>query len=166
MGAGFLISLGVAVGIYAADYHLCHRKYLKKLDKERRERLNRIEYNKTHLPSKELPPLSPDSDKLGKVVIKSSGLMLKDVGDSYVCIVVYASENYKQRSISKSELDGDTIKLIDLLLKDLDWFYAHPTGVSVGECGTVLESFLREKYPMLSADSVSRICNRYCVNDR
>lgn len=125
-----------------------------------------IEYNKAHLPFAELPELSLDWEKFEEVVKRSSGLMLKDVGDSYACIVVYASEHFKQHFIPKSELDGDTIKLIDLLLSDLNWFYAHPTGNSAGECGSVLESFLREKYPKLTEESVSRICGRYCVNDR
>lgn len=133
--------------------------------KDRRHR-REVEYNKAHLPFGELPELSIDWEKFEEVVKRSTGLMLKDIGDSYACIVVYASDNYKRHSIPKSELDGDTITLIDLLLSDLNWFYAHPTGVSAGECGSVLESFLREKYPMLTKESVSCIVNRYCIKDR
>lgn len=69
MGIGFLAGLGAAVvmsGVTACNvyFHINHRKYLKKLDKEKREYQRQIEYNKTHLPSKELPPISPDLDKL------------------------------------------------------------------------------------------------------
>ncbi len=131
-----------------------------------RQRRREIKYNKTHLPLGELPELSINWGKFEEVVKRSSGLMLKDIGDSYACIVVYASENYERHSIPKSELDGDVIKLIDLLLSDLDWFYSHPTGNSAGECGSVLESFLHEKYPMLTEKSVSRIVQTYCINDR
>lgn len=171
MNVGFLAALGAAMvmsGVTAFDIYcyVNHRNYLKKCEKEKRERMNAIGYNKTYPPSKYLPTLSPDLDKLEEIVKRSSGLVLKDVGDSYACIVVYASENYKQRIISKSELDDDTAKLIELLLKDIDWFYAHPTDNSLGECSAALENFLREKYPMLSVNSVGIICNRYCVINR
>lgn len=85
----------------------------------------------------------------------------------YIIVLnIYASEHYKRHSIPKSELDDDTIKLIELIERDVDWFYAHHTGNSVGECGYVLESFLREKYPKLTEKSVGRIVQTYCINDR
>lgn len=135
-------------------------------DLKDRQRQRDIEYNKAHLPFAELPELSIDCERFGKIVIKSSGLALRDDGDSYACLVVYASEHYKRHSIPKSELDGDTIKLIELIERDVDWFYGHHTGNSAGECGSVLESFLRQKYPKLTEESVSCIVNRYCINDR
>lgn len=168
MWLGFLIGLGAAagMGIFVIDQQSCHRKFMKKLEKEKRNYLNKLEYNKAHLPFAELPGLSIDPEKFEEVVKGSSGLALRDDGDSYACLVVYAFDHYERHSIPKAELDGDTIKLIELITHDVDWFYAHPTGNSAGECGSVLESFLREKYPMLTEKSVSRIVSRYCINDR
>lgn len=131
-----------------------------------RQRQRKIEYNKAHLPFAELPELSLDWEKFEEVVKRLSGLMLKDVGDSYACIVVYASEHFKQHFIPKSDFDEDSLKLLAELKNDVDWFYGHHTGNSAGECGTVLGDFLREKYPKLTEKSVSRIVSTYCINDR
>lgn len=168
MWLGFLIGLGAAagMGIFVIDQQSCHRKFMKKLEKEKQNYLNKLEYNKAHLPFAELPGLSIDPEKFEEVVKRSSGLALRDDGDSYACLVVYAFDHYERHSIPKAELDGDTIKLIELITHDVDWFYTHHTGNSAGECGTVLESFLLEKYPMLTEESVSRIVSRYCINDR
>lgn len=150
---------------------MSHQSYEKKLDEEKREyerqmRHIEYEYNKTHLPSKELPPISPDWDRIEEIV-KETRFDIRDVGNSYEYTVHHLHEHYSDRcSILKSELSEDTVKLIDMLLRDVHWFFEHPTGGSVGECGRVLEGFLREKYPMLSEYSISRITGTYCRNDR
>ena len=164
MNVGFFAGLGLAAAIIVGDSLLSRGKYKKKHEEEKLEYQRKIEYNKTHLPSKELPPLSPDWDRIEEIA-KETRFALNDIGNCYEYTVLHNYE-WKRFSISKSELSDDTVKLVDMLLKDIDWFYAHLTGNSVGECGTVLESFLREKYPMLSADSISKITHRYCVNIR
>ena len=166
MGAGFFVKLGIAAAINGGRHPFEPRQVQEKIDEEKREYQRKIEYNKTHLPSKELPPLSPDWDRIEEIV-KETRFDIRDVGDSYEYIVSHLHEHYFERcSVLKSELSDDTVKLIDMLLRDVDWFYAHPAGSSVGEGSTVLESFLREKYSMLSEDSISRIIGTYCINDR
>lgn len=165
MGFGFLIGLGAAAGIFVIDHRLYHRKFMKKLEKEKQDYLNRIELNKTHLPSKELPELSPDRSVIEEF-IKRTRFDFTDEGESYSYICRDENYCFERRNVFKSELDDDTVKLIELIKHDVDWFYGHPTGNSAGECGSVLESFLREKYPMLTEKSVSRIVGTYCINDR
>lgn len=129
---------------------------------EQREEFSReVKYNRAHLPPKELPLISPDWDAVNRL-IKETRYRFYDEGDVFLC---YEYDRGSWR-IPKSDFDGDTLKLIDLIKKDVDWFYGHPTGCSTGECGTVLEGYLREKYPLLSARSVNFICGRYCINDR
>lgn len=165
MSVGFLAGLGAAVvmsGVTAFNVycHINHRKYMKK----ERGRINRIEYNKTHPPSKDLPPLSPDWGEVGEFIEKTR-FDFTDKGESY-SYISYENHLIEHRSIPKSDFDGDTLKLIELLKRDVDWFYGCPTGNSAGERGNVLESFLREKYPQLSDKSISRIWNTYCINNR
>ena len=164
MNVGFFAIIGIAAAIIVGDSILSRGKYKKKHEEEKLEYQRKIEYNKTHLPSKELPPLSPDWDRIEEIV-KESQFDLRDIGDSYEYTVLHNYE-WKRFHIPKSELSEDTVKLIDMLLKDVDWFYAHHTGNSVSECATILDGYLREKYPILSADCISTITNRYCINDR
>lgn len=164
MNVGFLVSIGIAAAIIVGDSILSRGKY-KKHEEEKLEYQRKIEYNKTHLPSKELQPLSPDWDRIEEIV-KESQFDLRDIGESYEYFVLHNYETWKRFYIPKSELSEDTVKLIDMLLKDVGWFYAHHTGNSVSECAPILESYLREKYPILSADCISTITNRYCINDR
>lgn len=159
----FFISVGVASALIAEPFvrsRETKKRRNKIYEKEREEYRQKTEYNRAHLPSKELPPISPDWDAVNRLMGKKGRLF--DEGDLFVN---YEYDKGAQR-IPKSDFDDDTLKLIDLIWKDVDWFYGHHTGVSVGECSTVLEEYLREKYPLLSAESVNHICRTYCINDR
>lgn len=159
-----LISIGVAAALIAEPFvrsRTAKKRISEAREKEKTEYRQRAEYNRAHLPSKELPPLSPDWDAVNRL-IEETRFRLYDEGEAF------RSYEYDRGTwtIPKSVFDDDTLKLFDLIKKDLNWFYGHHTGCSVGECGTVLEGFLREKYPLLSDRSVRCICNRYCINDR
>lgn len=159
-----LISVGVAAALIAEPFlrsWVVKMRRSEERGKEPAEYRQRAEYNRTHLPSKELPPISPDWDAVNRLIEECRFQMYVE-GDAFVC------REYDRGvwRVPKSDFDDDTLKLLDLLEKDMSWFYGHHTGVTVGECGTVLEGFLREKYPLLSVKSVSCICGRYCINDR
>ena len=159
-----LISIGVAAALIAEPFlksRTAKKRRNEVCEKEREEYRQRAEYNRAHLPSKELPPLSPDWAAVNRL-IEETRFRLYDEGD------VFRSYEYDKGTwtIPKSDFDSDTLKLIDLIKKDVDWFYGHPTGCSARECGTVLEDFLCEKYPLLSEKSVSCIVSRYCINAR
>ena len=165
-----LISIGVAAALIAEPF-LRSRTAKKRMnevyEKEREEYRQRAEYNRANLPSKELPPLSPDWDAVNRL-IEETRFQLYDEGDVFLCYEYENRNEYENtsRTIPKSDFDSDTLKLIDLIKKDVDWFYGHPTGCSAGECRTVLEGYLHEKYPLLSEESISWISKRYCINAR
>lgn len=166
-----LISIGVAAALIVEPFvrsrtakkrmnEVCEKEN-EVYEKEREEYRQRAEYNRAHLPSKELPPIFPDWDAVNRL-IEETRFRLYDEGE------VFRSYEYDRGTwtIPKSDFDSDTLKLLDLIKKDMEWFYGHHTGCTVGECGTVLEGFLREKYPLLSDRSISCIRGRYCINDR
>lgn len=82
---------------------------------------------------------------------------------AYLALV---NNSYKTKYILKSDLGGDTLKLIELLRIDVNWFYANPTGVSLTEQDKTLTGLLREKYFGLSERSISRIGHTYCTDNR
>lgn len=162
-----LISIGVAAALIAEPFvksRAARKRRNEVYEKKREEYRQRAEYNRAHLPSKELPPFSPDWAAVNRL-IEETRFRLYDEGDVFLSYE-YDKGTWGTWKIPKSDFDSDTLKLIDLIKKDVDWFYGHPTGCSARECGTVLEDFLREKYPLLSAESVYSICNRYCINAR
>lgn len=132
--------------------------------KEREEYQKKTEYNRTHLPSTEPLGLSPDWQKVNEFILVSRFRF--DIGDDEVVYTDYDSGMTGKITLPKSDFDEDSLKLLAELKKDVDWFYEHHTGNSAGECGSVLEGFLREKYPKLTEKSVSRIVYTYCINDR
>lgn len=133
-------------------------------EKERKEYRQRTEYNRSHLLSKELPPIFPDWNAVEDFIEKTRfDFTNKGESYSYIC---YTELSIEHRSIPKSDFDGDTLKLIEALKADVNWFYCNPTGEHVWEQSEILESFLREKYPRLSDKSISQICSRYCINNR
>lgn len=163
MNVLFFISVGVASALIAEPFvrsRTAKKRRNKIYEKKREEYRQRAEYNRAHLPSKELPQLSPDWAAVNRL-LETRGRLF-DEGDAFVN---YEYDKGAQR-IPKSDFDDDALKLIDLIWKDVDWFHGHHTGVSVGECAAVLEGFLREKYPLLSGKSINYICNRYCINAR
>lgn len=159
-----LISIGVAAALIAEPFvksRAAKKHRSKAYENWREEHRQKVEYNRAHLPSKELPQFSPDWAAVNRL-IEETRFRLYDEGD------VFRSYEYDRGSwtIPKSDFDDDTLKLLDLIKKDLNWFYGHHTGCTVGECGTVLEGYLCEKYPLLSEKSISCIVSRYCINDR
>lgn len=129
-----------------------------------RQHLCEIEYNKTHLPSKELPPLSPNWGEVEEFIEKTR-FDFTSVGESY-SYIGYENHLIEHRSIPKSDFEGDTLKLIETLRADVNWFYCNQTGERLWEQSEILERFLRKKYPRLSDKSISRICSTYCTNNR
>lgn len=168
---GLFISVGVAAAIIAEPF--VERKMKKNRENyanekrgnaesaEQREYRQRAEYNKAHLPSMELPPLSPDWDAVNGF-IQETRFCQWDGGEVF-CYYEYDTGRHE---IPKSDFDSDTLKLIEMLISDVNWFYCNPTGEYVWEQSEILEHFLREKYPLLSDKSISRICSTYCVNSR
>ncbi len=160
----FFISVGVASALIAEPFvrsRETKKRRNKIYEKEREEYRQKTEYNRAHLPSKELPPVSPDWAAVNRLIMETR-FRLYVKGDAFV----HYDYRNGNRKIPRSGFDDDTLKLIDMILKDVDWFYGHHTGGSVGECAAVLEVFLREKYSLLSAESVDFICGTYCINDR
>ena len=160
-----LISIGVAAALIAEPFvksRAAKKRRSKAYENWRTEYRQRAEYNRAHLPSKELPQFSPDWNYVNRLIIETR-FQLYDRGDVFLCYEYENRNEYENtsRTIPKSDFDGDTLKLINLIKKDFDWFYGHPTGETVGECMTVLEGFLSDKYPMLPAESISWITNRF-----
>ncbi len=161
-----LVSIGIAAALIAEPFvrsRTPKKRREKIVAKEREEYQKRIEYNRAHLPSTEPPELSPDWQALNEFIFVSRFRF--DIGDNEIVYPDYDSR-MPRKTIPRSHFDDDTLKLLEKLEKDADWFYGHHTGNSAGECGSVLESFLREKYPELTEKSVVRIVQTYCVNDR
>lgn len=144
----------------AAEKNAEDRRYK---EQRQQEYLQLITFNREHMPSTELPPLDPDWAAVDELVaVTYFGLM--DEGDRYRYLDV--SDHSKPKFILKSDFDDDTLKLIELLNKDVKWFYKNPTGEKLWEQAETLKNFLREKYSGLSEKSISRICSTYCINNR
>lgn len=127
-------------------------------NKEREEYGKRAEYNREHLPSKELPPLSPDWVVLSEFILKLQWQFV-DEGDRYR----YFAEFTRGRIyVPKSELGNDSVKVIELLQSDVDKLYSSSDDI-VGK-GEKLQSFLMEKYPKFSEKAIERIVFTFCNN--
>ncbi len=140
MGWGFLISLGAVGALFAGDIYLDRRRIRKKREKERLERKQKIEYNKAHLPSMELPKLSPDMEAVEELISKAPRLVLYTIdeklhyrsGDELVCI----QDDYSE----------DTLMFIRHISSDLWWFRSHRVGEDSAEHRRILEDYLTKKY--------------------
>lgn len=168
---GFCISLGVAAAIIAEPFirsRMAKKKgksdCLNYTDKRREEYKQRAEYNRAHLPSMELPPLAPDWAAVDDFIMKTR-CSFTDEGYRFAYLAL-VNNSYETKYILKSDFDSDTLRLIELLQKDVGWFYANPTGVTLTDQDETLTIFLREKYSGLSERSISRISSTYCINNR
>lgn len=156
MGWGFLISLGAVGALFAGDHYLYRRHMRKKREKERLERKQRIEYNKAHLPSMELPKLSPDMEAVEELISKAPRLVLLVIdeklhyrnGDELVCIQDVYSE--------------DALMFIRHISSDLSWFHSHWVGEELAEQCRTLEDYLTKKY-RLSDKCVQKLSNEFAL---
>ena len=122
-----------------------------------------VENNLAHLPDDEPPPLSPDWSAVDRF-IKITRFRFCDEGERYQ---YGGGENYWDiHYISKSEYDNDSLRLIELLKENLDWFVNNPTGITLSEENELVRNFLRKKYPELSEDSIKQICLLHFYYDR
>lgn len=167
-----LFGIGLCVIFYIIS--CIHRRYVerhktyydpRRLAEQRRLKQARnkefrelVEYNLAHLPSTELPLLDPDWSAVDRF-IKITGFQFLDKGDNYQ----YGGgvNYYDNHYILKSEFNYDSLQLIELLDKDVDWFGKNPTGITLSEENEVLENFLRKKYSGLSENSIKYICLIY-----
>ena len=128
------------------------------------EYYRRAEYNRTHLPSMELPPLDPDWYAVDNFTMETR-FRFTDEGYRFAYLVLI-DNSYETKYFLKSEFNNDTLRLIELLHADINWFYANPTGVTLSEQDNILTEFLKEKYSGLSERSISRISHTYCMDNR
>lgn len=161
-----LFGVGICVMLFVVTVlKRRHAEQLKwdpiRLAEERRlEEARSIEFRKlvknnlARLPSAETPPLDPDWNAVN-VFIRATKFQFSDKGDKfqYGDQVNYWDIYY----ISKSEFDGDSLKLIELLRKDVEWFTENPTGMTLSEEDEVLCFFLRKKYSGLSDENIGLI---------
>ena len=117
-----------------------------------------IKYNREHLPSAEFPPFVCDWQAINEF-IKTTGFRIHNDSEKFLWYKDYCS--MEKSYISKSDFDNDTLKAIELIHNDFEWFCNNPIGHGVVEEIRLLEDFLRKKYPMLSEKSVSEITNTY-----
>lgn len=165
IGIGFCVSLGIAAALFAEPFIRSRKhKTVNYADKKREAFKQRAQYNRSHLPSVELPPLEPDWAAVDRL-IRETRFRLADEGYRFAYLVL-VNNSYETKYVLKSDFNSDTLKVIELLRKDLDWFYANPTGVTLAEQDETLLNFLREKYSGLSEKSFSRICHTYCTDNR
>lgn len=155
---GFFISLGIASAVIAEPFI---RKSLSKEKcavvnaedaKELAELRRRAEYNLAHLPSSEPPRLSPDWQKINDF-IKLTRFRFWFGDDAFA----YSDYDKGMITIPRSDFDGDTLKLLEELIKDAMWFYKNPTDISITKRRKTLTAFLGKKYPGLSVKSVLEI---------
>lgn len=161
----------LCVMFYVATFF--HQREARKAEKEAEDRrykeqrqkklLDLITYNREHMPSTELPPFDPDWAAVDKFITETR-FRFTDEGDKYAFCIRLADP--EKQCILKSNFDSDTLWLIELLNKDVNWFYGNTTGVTLTEESETLENFLREKYSGLSEESISRISSTYCIDNR
>lgn len=153
------IGIGFCIGIVGIAAALISEPFIKKRMKKDKARDNyaeksrevykqKVEYNRAHLPSVELPPINPDWNAVDEFITETR-FSFTDNGDrfSYYC---FENGSYKEKFIPKSDFDSDTLRLIELIDKDVDWFYANATGETVSEEDETLTGFLMKKYSGLS----------------
>ncbi|MCM1164954.1 MAG: hypothetical protein NC299_04200 [Lachnospiraceae bacterium] len=150
MSAGFLVSLGLVTALMAGDAYLDRRRLKKKREKEQLERQRMIEYNRTHLPPKELPPLSPDISAAERVIAKAPRLSL------YVIHEKRCFRCGEELVPIPDDCGEDTWTLLTYIRGDLNWFHSHWVGEGLSEQLRVLEDYLKEKY-RLSDDCISSL---------
>lgn len=156
-----------------------HQRYVKQQEARKAEReaedrrykeqrqqefLKLITYNREHMPSLELPPLAPDW-AVADGFITETRFGFADKGDRFEYYIL-ADNSYKTKYILKSNFDSDTLRLIELLNKDVGWFYDNTTGATLTEESETLENFLRGKYSGLLEESISQISRIYCKDNR
>lgn len=155
---GFFISLGIASAIIAKPFV---RKALRKEKcaasnskdaKELAELRRHAEYNLSHMTSAEPLQLSPNWWRINDF-IKSTRFRFWYGDDAFV----YRDYDKGMIMIPRSDFDGDTLKLLEELIKDAKWFCDNPTDVSINKRRETMTAFLREKYPGLSESSVLEI---------
>ena len=169
------IGIGFCIGIVGIAAALISEPFIKKRMKKNKSHDNyaeksrevykqKVEYNRAHLPSVELPPINPDWNAVDEFIMETR-FRFTDNDDifSYYC---FENGSYKEKSIPKSDFDSDTLRLIELIDKDVDWFYANTTGETVSEEDVFLTDFLMQKYSGLSEKSISRISSTFCINIR
>ena len=168
IGIGFCISIGIAAALISEPFIKNRMKKDKARDnyaeKSREVYKQKVEYNRAHLPSIELPSINPDWNVVDEFITETR-FSFTDKGDRFS---YYRFENgsYKEKSIPKSDFDSDTLRLIELIDKDVDWFYANATGEAIFEQNKNLTGFLMKKYSKLSEKSISRISSTFCINSR
>lgn len=165
----FLVGVLVVVLIYiiGSNIRRAIAKLTKKesqygIDKCEEEYIRQIEYNRAHLPSTELPPLAPDWIAIDEFILETRFWFI-DEGYRFAYLAL-VNNFYETRYILKSDFGSDSLKLIEMLCKDVNWFYENPTGVTLGEQDNILTEFLKEKYSRLSESSISRIESTFCTN--
>lgn len=165
-----IVGVLVIVLIYIIGNNIC-RMFAKLTNRKPKynyadEFLRRTEckYNRAHLPSTELPELAPDWLFAEKFIMETR-FRFTDEGYRFAYLAL-VNNSYETKYFLKSEFTKETLKLIEFLSKDVNWFYANPTGVTLSEQDYILTGFLKEKYSGLSERSISRISHTYCMDNR
>ncbi len=146
---GFVIGwsiFGVVVCVlFYVVSELSRRSKAKKAAREARLSAERYEkfcetvkYNREHLPNTPIPPIHPIHEEVERI-IQTIGVDLYDGRGEPLPL--------------NDEYDDDSVSYVDLIFRDIMWFWNNPTGVSIAEEREVLRKYLREKY-LLSDESI------------
>lgn len=134
----------------------------KTTEEREREYKKRIEYNRSHLPSAELPPLKPDWYAVNEFIVSTQFRIRVENG----AFTRFSRTEHKWENIPVGDYDSDTLKLLELIYGDLMWFYHNSTGLSVPDELAVLREFMQGKYPELSDKSILYLACRYGEDNR
>lgn len=134
----------------------------KTAEEREQEYKKRIEYNRSHLPSAELPLLKPDWDAVNGFIVSTQFRIRIENG----AFTRFSRTEHKWENIPVGDYDSDTLGLLELIYGDLMWFYHNSTGLSVSDELAVLREFMQGKYPQLTEKSILYLECRYGVDNR
>ncbi|MBD5113327.1 MAG: hypothetical protein HDT42_12475 [Ruminococcaceae bacterium] len=116
-------------------------------EKKREEFLRNVKYNREHLPYEAMPPFfHPITDTVDSIILT-------------IGVDLYDGRGEMLRELC--DYDGDSVRLVDMINKNIWWFVQNPTGETISEQCEVMREFLRKQY-CISEESIEAVVKEFC----